>query len=84
MSQAFGVPAFPVDTHIHRLAQRWRLTDGRSVEQTERDLKGLFPREHWNQLHLRIIYYGRGALHGPAATERGLREICRDVVPREE
>lgn len=59
MAQAFGVPAFPVDTHIHRLAQRWRLTDGRSVEQTEKDLKRLFPREHWNQLHLRIIFYGR-------------------------
>ncbi|HZP59508.1 MAG TPA: endonuclease III [Opitutaceae bacterium] len=60
MAQAFGEPAFPVDTHIHRLAQRWGLTDGRSVEQTERDLKSLFPREHWNQLHLRIIFYGRG------------------------
>src|SRR5690606_17031471 len=58
MSQAFGVPAFPVDTHIHRLAQRWQLTDGRSVEQTERDLKRLFPESHWNPLHLRIIYYG--------------------------
>ena len=59
MAQAFGVPAFPVDTHIHRLAQRWGLTSGRSVTQTERDLKRLFPREHWNQLHLRIIFYGR-------------------------
>jgi len=59
MAQAFGEPAFPVDTHIHRLAQRWGLTNGRSVEQTERDLKNLFPREHWNQLHLRIIFYGR-------------------------
>jgi endonuclease-3 len=59
MSQAFGVPAFPVDTHIHRLAQRWQLTDGRSVEQTERDLKKLFPPEHWNRLHLRMIFYGR-------------------------
>jgi len=59
MAQAFGHPAFPVDTHIHRLARRWRLSNGRSVEQTERDLKRLFPRERWNQLHLRIIYYGR-------------------------
>jgi endonuclease-3 len=59
MSQAFGQPAFPVDTHIHRLARRWKLSSGRSVEQTERDLKKLFPRERWNQLHLRIIFYGR-------------------------
>ncbi len=60
MAQAFGVPAFPVDTHIHRLAQRWKLTRlGASVEQTERDLKKLFPQEHWNALHLRIIFYGR-------------------------
>ncbi|MEZ5299941.1 MAG: endonuclease III [Verrucomicrobiales bacterium] len=59
MAQAFGVPAFPVDTHIHRLAQRWKLTDGRSVEQTERDLKRLFPEAEWNKLHLRIIFYGR-------------------------
>ncbi len=60
MSQAFGVPAFPVDTHIHRLAQRWKFTDGRSVEQTEHDLKKLFPPATWNQLHLRMIFYGRG------------------------
>ena len=59
MAQAFGVPAFPVDTHIHRLAKRWRLSAGKNVEQTERDLKALFPQEHWNQLHLRIIFYGR-------------------------
>jgi endonuclease-3 len=59
MSQAFGVPAFPVDTHIHRLAQRWRLSSGRNVEQTERDLKRLFPESEWNRLHLRMIYYGR-------------------------
>ena len=59
MAQAFGVPAFPVDTHIHRLATRWKLTSGKNVEQTERDLKKLFPRESWNQLHLRIIFYGR-------------------------
>ena len=59
MAQAFGVPSFPVDTHIHRLAQRWRLSSGRNVVETERDLKRLFPRGHWNQLHLRIIFYGR-------------------------
>ncbi len=59
MAQAFGVPSFPVDTHIHRLAQRWGLTNGRSVVQTERDLKKLFPTSHWNRLHLQIIYYGR-------------------------
>ena len=59
ISQGFGVPAFPVDTHIHRLAQRWRLTNGKSVVQTERDLKRLFPKESWNKLHLQIIFYGR-------------------------
>lgn len=59
MSQAFGVPAFPVDTHIHRLAQRWGLTSGKNVVQTEKDLKRLFPQEYWNKLHLQIIYYGR-------------------------
>ncbi len=64
MSQAFGHPAFPVDTHIHRLAARWGLSSGRSVEQTERDLKKIFPRDHWNKLHLQIIYFGRE--HCPA------------------
>ena len=59
MAQAFGVPAFPVDTHIHRLARRWRLSRGRDVVETERDLKALFPEGRWNQLHLRMIYYGR-------------------------
>ncbi len=59
MSQAFDVPAFPVDTHIHRLAQRWGLTNGKSVAQTEKDLKRLFPKDRWNDLHLQIIYYGR-------------------------
>ena len=59
MAQAFGVPAFPVDTHIHRLAKRWRLSAAKNVVQTERDLKALFPEAHWNQLHLRIIFYGR-------------------------
>lgn len=80
MSQAFGHPAFPVDTHIHRLAQRWGLSSGRSVAQTERDLKRLFPQEHWNGLHLRIIFYGR-----EHCTARGcdgtVCEICRTCFP---
>ena len=59
MAQAFGVPAFPVDTHIHRLARRWKLSPGKSVEQTEADLKKLFPRDRWNKLHLQIIFAGR-------------------------
>ena len=59
MSQGFGYPAFPVDTHIHRLAQRWRLTSGKNVVQTENDLKELFPKKSWNKLHLQIIFYGR-------------------------
>lgn len=64
MAQAFGVPAFPVDTHIHRLAERWKLSDGHNVEKTERDLKKLYASEHWNRLHLQIIYFGRE--HCPA------------------
>ena len=81
MAQAFGVPAFPVDTHIHRLAQRWKLTSGRSVVQTERDLKKHFPREHWNQLHLRMIYYGRE--HCPARGCDGTGcGICRGLFPQ--
>ncbi len=59
MSQAFGYPAFPVDTHIHRLAQRWGLTNGKNVIQTEKDLKNIFPKKNWNKLHLQIIWYGR-------------------------
>jgi endonuclease III len=81
MAQAFGHPAFPVDTHIHRLAQRWGLTDGRSVVQTERDLKRLFPQETWNRLHLQFIFYGR-----QHCTARGcdgtVCEICRTCFPR--
>ena len=79
MSQAFGVPAFPVDTHIHRLAQRWRLTKaGADVVRTERDLKKLFPESHWNALHLRIIYYGRE--HCTARGCDGMTcQICRTV-----
>jgi len=68
MSQAFGVPAFPVDTHIHRLMIRWGLTDGKNVEETERDAKKLFPEELWNKLHLQIIFYGRS--HSPARGSR--------------
>ncbi len=59
MAQAFGVPAFPVDTHIHRLAARWGLSNGKSVEKTEKDLKAIFPKESWNKLHLQIIFFGR-------------------------
>jgi endonuclease-3 len=81
MAQAFGEPSFPVDTHIHRLAQRWKLTSGRNVEQTEQDLKKLFPRAHWNQLHLRIIFYGRE--HCSARGCDGMScEICREMFPR--
>ena len=80
MAQAFGVPAFPVDTHIHRLAQRWGLTDGRSVAGTEADLKSLFPQESWNRLHLQIIYYGR-----EHCTARGcdgtVCRLCRELFP---
>ena len=64
MAQAFGVPAFPVDTHIHRLAARWGLSNGSNVERTERDLKAVFPKESWNDLHLQIIFFGRE--HCPA------------------
>ncbi|MEB3332620.1 MAG: endonuclease III [Synechococcaceae cyanobacterium] len=81
MAQAFGVPAFPVDTHIHRLAQRWGLSSGESVERTERDLKALFPREAWNRLHLQIIFYGR-----EHCTARGcdgtICPLCRELYPR--
>lgn len=80
MAQAFGFPAFPVDTHIHRLAGRWGLSNGRSVEQTERDLKRLFPQTRWNDLHLQIIYYGRQ--HCSARGCDGTRcEICRTCYP---
>ena len=59
MSQAFGIPAFPVDTHIHRLAYRWKLSTGKNVKQTEKDLKACFPKEFWNKIHLQIIFFGR-------------------------
>jgi endonuclease-3 len=80
MAQAFGVPAFPVDTHIHRLAQRWGLSSGRSVTQTERDLKQLFPRERWNDLHLQIIFYGREFCTARGCDGR-VCEICRTCYP---
>lgn len=80
MSQAFGIPAFPVDTHIHRLAQRWGLSSGKSVVQTERDLKRLFPREYWNRLHLQIIYYGREFCSARGCDGR-VCEICRTCYP---
>ena len=81
MSQAFGVPAFPVDTHIHRLAQRWGLTSGRNVVQTERDLKRLFPEEYWNRLHLQIIFYGREYCTARGCDGR-VCEICRTCYPQ--
>ena len=80
ISQAFGVPAFPVDTHIHRLAQRWKLAKGKNVADTEQSLKKLFPEESWNQVHLRLIFYGR-----QHCTARGcdgmVCEICRTLFP---
>ena len=80
MAQAFGVPSFPVDTHIHRLAQRWGLTSGKNVVQTERDLKRLFPEESWNRLHLQIIYYGREYCSARGCDGR-VCEICRTCYP---
>lgn len=81
MAQAFGVPAFPVDTHIHRLAQRWGLSSGKNVLQTEKDLKKLFPKSDWNDLHLQIIFYGR-----EYCTARGCDgtkcPLCRELYPR--
>lgn len=81
MSQAFGHPAFPVDTHIHRLAQRWGLTNGKSVAQTEKDLKRLFPKEKWNALHLQIIYYGREFCSARGCNGM-LCEICTTCFPK--
>lgn len=78
MAQSFGVPAFPVDTHIHRLAQRWGLTSGKNVEQTEHDLKKVFPKDKWNKLHLQIIFYGRE--HCTARGCTGLEcDICSSL-----
>jgi endonuclease-3 len=80
ISQGFGQPAFPVDTHIHRLAQRWGLTKGKSVVQTERDLKVLFPRDSWNKLHLQIIFYGREFCSSRGCDGR-VCEICKTCYP---
>ncbi len=80
MSQAFGHPAFPVDTHIHRLAQRWGLSSGKSVAQTEKDLKRLFPMESWNALHLQIIFYGRQYCTARGCDGR-VCEICTTCNP---
>ncbi|MEL7498960.1 MAG: endonuclease III [Planctomycetota bacterium] len=81
MAQAFGVPAFPVDTHIHRLAQRWGLTNGKNVKQTEADLKKLFAEDTWNRLHLQIIFYGR-----EFCTARGcdgtVCDLCQTCYPK--
>ena len=94
MAQAFGQPAFPVDTHIHRLAARWGLSTGRSVEQTERDLKKLFPPESWDRAHLQIIYFGREhcpargqdlaacPICGWAASKKRIAEEARKNAPR--
>ena len=81
MSQAFGHPTFPVDTHIHRLAQRWGLTGGKNVVQTEKDLKRLFPIEHWNALHLQIIYYGREYCSARGC-DGTVCEICTSCYPK--
>ncbi|MEC8441146.1 MAG: endonuclease III [Cyanobacteriota bacterium] len=80
MSQAFGVPAFPVDTHIHRLAQRWGLSGGDNVKQTEQDLKALFPRDAWNRLHLQIIFYGREHCTARGCDGR-VCPLCRELYP---
>ncbi|WP_373088438.1 endonuclease III [Zhongshania sp.] len=81
MSQAFGVPAFAVDTHIHRLAQRWGLTNGKNVVQTEKDLKSLFPKEKWNSLHLQIIFYGREYCSARGC-DGTVCEICTTLYPK--
>ncbi len=80
VAQAFGVPAFPVDTHIHRLAQRWGLTNGKNVQQTEKDLKRLFPAENWNKLHLQIIFYGREYCSARGC-DGTVCEICTTCYP---
>jgi endonuclease-3 len=94
VSQAFGVPAFPVDTHIHRLAARWGLSNGRNVVQTERDLKAVFARERWNDMHLKIIFFGREhcparghdlsrcPICGWAATKKRVREEAAKNAPK--
>lgn len=78
MAQAFGVPAFPVDTHIHRLLTRWGITSGKNVEQTEKDAKTLFPRELWNKLHLQIIFYGRE--YSPARSPKAEKDYITQAI----
>jgi endonuclease-3 len=80
MAQAFGVPAFPVDTHIHRLAQRWGLSSGKNVVQTEKDLKRLFAQEYWNRLHLQFIYYGREFCSARGCDGR-VCDLCKACYP---
>ena len=80
MSQAFGVPAFPVDTHIHRLMYRWNLSNGKSVQQTEKDAKRIFPKEAWNNLHLQIIWYGRE--YSPARGWNMEKDIITKTIGR--
>jgi len=80
MSQAFGIPAFPVDTHIHRLSQRWGLTSGKSVRQTEEDLKKLFPINLWNKLHLQIIFYGREYCSARGCNGTSCK-LCKELYP---
>ncbi|MDP3311871.1 endonuclease III [Lutibacter sp.] len=82
MSQAFGIPAFPVDTHIHRLMYRWNLTNGKNVVQTEKDAKRLFPKELWNKLHLQIIFYGRE--YSPARGWNVEKDIITKTIGRKE
>ena len=82
ISQGFGIPAFPVDTHIHRLAQRWGLTSGKNVVITERDLKKIFPEENWNKLHLQIIFWGREFCTAEAVLHLNVR-YAGLVIPKE-
>jgi len=81
MSQGFGHPAFPVDTHIHRLAQRWKLTNGKNVTQTEKDLKRIFPEQLWNKLHLQIIFWGREFCQAHECFALECR-ICKAINPK--
>ncbi len=81
VSQGFGIPAFPVDTHIHRLAQRWGLTSGKNVKTTEKDMKKLFPKEKWNKLHLQIIFYGR-EFCSARSCDGTICKICTTCYPK--
>lgn len=82
MAQAFGVPAFPVDTHIHRMMYRWNLSNGKNVVQTEKDAKAIFPKQHWNKLHLQIIWYGRE--YSPARGRNLEKDIITEAIGRAE